>query len=452
MNVVIFTGPTLAADEGRSVLDAVYLPPAGQGDVYRAALQDPQVIGIIDGYFERVPSVWHKEILWSMSRGIHVFGSASMGALRAAELTAFGMEGVGSIFEAYRDGLLEDDDEVAVVHGSAEFGFRAGSDAMVDIRSTIARAVESGVLSAPVGASIERVAKGMFYAERNYHSIAGRAIETGVPEVDVRAFLDWLPEHRFSQKRADAMAMLETIRHRLDDGLEAKRVKYSFENSSMWEEAWRLAGERYAMPGAGTEAVPLDMLLDELRLEGERYFQAQQAALLRCLSVKHSYVQGLAEVGTLVPRFAPAFWSSAGGADPDARQVWMAANNLDTRQLASLMEDEARVQWIHGLAAFEATGYLFDHLRVTGEFPRLMGRAATKKSVLQASGLTDPALADARLDRGQLWRWYFEERLGRRVPADVAEYSKGLGFENEDAFQLSVLREYCFLQRLPVAR
>ena len=194
------------------------------------------------------------------------------------------------------------------------------------------------------------------------------------------------------------------------------------------------------------------MLLDELRLEGERYFQAQQAALLRCLSVKHSYVQGLAEVGTLVPRFAPAFWSSAGGADPDARQVWMAANNLDTRQLASLMEDEARVQWIHGLAAFEATGYLFDHLRVTGEFPRLMGRAATKKSVLQASGLTDPALADARLDRGQLWRWYFEERLGRRVPADVAEYSKGLGFENEDAFQLSVLREYCFLQRLPVAR
>ena len=51
-----------------------------------------------------------------MSQGIHVFGSASMGALRA-ELCPFGMVGVGRIFEAYRDGELEDDDEVAVIHG-----------------------------------------------------------------------------------------------------------------------------------------------------------------------------------------------------------------------------------------------------------------------------------------------------------------------------------------------
>jgi hypothetical protein len=55
-----------------------------QGDVYRAALRAPRAIGIIDGYFERMPSVWHKEILWAMSRGIHVFGSASMGALELA--------------------------------------------------------------------------------------------------------------------------------------------------------------------------------------------------------------------------------------------------------------------------------------------------------------------------------------------------------------------------------
>ena len=74
-------------------------------------------IGIIDGYFENIPSVWHKEILWAMSQGIHVFGSASMGALRAAELAPFGMEGVGAIFEAYRDGWLEDDDEVASEDG-----------------------------------------------------------------------------------------------------------------------------------------------------------------------------------------------------------------------------------------------------------------------------------------------------------------------------------------------
>ena len=58
-------------------------------------------IGIVDGYFEGVLSVWHKEILWAMAEGIHVFGSASMGALRAAELHPFGMHGTGRIFEAF---------------------------------------------------------------------------------------------------------------------------------------------------------------------------------------------------------------------------------------------------------------------------------------------------------------------------------------------------------------
>ena len=120
VNVYVFTGPTISPAEARRELEAVYLPPAAEGDVYRVTLHRPQAIGIIDGYFQSVPTVRHKEILWAMSRGIHVFGSASIGALRAAELTAFGMEGVGAVFEFYRDGMLEDDDEVAMAHGPAE--------------------------------------------------------------------------------------------------------------------------------------------------------------------------------------------------------------------------------------------------------------------------------------------------------------------------------------------
>ena len=95
----MFVGPTLAAADARGVLDAVYLPPARQGDVYRAVLRDhPRAIGLVDGYFQDVPSVWHKEILWAMARDTQVFGSASMGALRAAELAELGMRGVGRIF------------------------------------------------------------------------------------------------------------------------------------------------------------------------------------------------------------------------------------------------------------------------------------------------------------------------------------------------------------------
>src|SRR5947207_4112834 len=147
MNVFIFTGPTISPAEASAELKAVYLPPAAEGDVYRVALHRPQAIGIIDGYFQSVPTVRHKEILWAMSRGIHVFGSASIGALRAAELAAFGMEGVGAIFESYRDGILEDDDEVAIAHGPSGVGFRAASEAMVNIRHTLRKAESIDIIS-----------------------------------------------------------------------------------------------------------------------------------------------------------------------------------------------------------------------------------------------------------------------------------------------------------------
>ena len=91
MSIIVFVGPTVPVETCRQVLDATYLPPVSQGDVYRAALDRPRAIGIIDGFFERVPAVWHKEILWAMARGIHVFGAASMGAAVAVkELIATG--------------------------------------------------------------------------------------------------------------------------------------------------------------------------------------------------------------------------------------------------------------------------------------------------------------------------------------------------------------------------
>ena len=75
MNAVIFLGPTLTVEEARKHLDANYCPPVAQGDVLRALSRNPLLIGIVDGYFETVPAVWHKEILLAMQRGVHVFGS-----------------------------------------------------------------------------------------------------------------------------------------------------------------------------------------------------------------------------------------------------------------------------------------------------------------------------------------------------------------------------------------
>ena len=133
MGPLVFVGPTLAAAEVRARLpDAVVLPPVAVGEVLaRVRRRPPRVIAIIDGYFERMAAVWHKELLCALARGVAVWGAASMGALRAAELAPFGMRGVGPIYRAFARGALVADDEVAVAHLPAAHGYRAISDALV---------------------------------------------------------------------------------------------------------------------------------------------------------------------------------------------------------------------------------------------------------------------------------------------------------------------------------
>jgi len=442
MTVIIFTGPTLSAAEASSELEADYRGPAAEGDVYRAARTHPQAIGIIDGYFERVPAVRHKEILWAMTRGIHVFGAASMGALRAAELAAFGMEGVGTIFEAYRDGRLEDDDEVAVAHGTADFDFRAGSTAMVDIRHTLDQAAEAGVISAGARAVLDSAAKSFFYPDRNYPSVIKRGAELGVPALELRALQEWLPLGRASLKRVDALAMLRVIGKRVTAGLDPKQVRYRLENSSMWESAWRMAGSGETAP------IPLSAVLDELRLEVDQFQRTLEAATLRVLAIKHSYVQGMAEPGPQLRRAAHQFWRRHEVADEAGIKSWMRANHLDEAQLAGLLDDEARVGWIKSLAAFDAEHYFLDQLRVSGDYPRLLQRARDKQETLSALGEGEPSLADTGLDEVELQRWYFENVLARPVPANLDAYWTNLGFGSRAAFRLALVREFCFRQSL----
>lgn len=219
MTICVFVGPTLPVNAAEEILDAIYLPPARRGDIARAILaHEPECIGLIDGYFEQVPSVWHKELLWALDLGIMVYGAASMGALRSAELAQFGMIGVGRIFEAYATGSFdpfpepfEDDDEVAVVHGPAEIGYPS-TDAMVDIRASLVAAHQAGVLEMSDMFAMAASAKGLFYKHRTWAVVLELAEKNGVTEAGIAALRSWLPENGLSQKRMDAEELLQKIK------------------------------------------------------------------------------------------------------------------------------------------------------------------------------------------------------------------------------------------------
>jgi hypothetical protein len=235
MTAIIFAGPSLPPALRPVSEPAIeWRPPVRQGDVYRAALTGPAVIGIVDGYFEVVPTVWHKEILWTMAQGIHVFGAASIGALRAAELDSFGMRGIGRIYEAFRDGVLEDDDEVAVLHGPEELCYLPLTEAMVNIHATLIEAVRVGILASEQAIRLAEIAKSIFYKERTYDALLQGAAASGLPPAALRDFGAWLSSGHIDQKRRDAEAMLCVIRAHLAAAPPPLRISYTLAETAAW--------------------------------------------------------------------------------------------------------------------------------------------------------------------------------------------------------------------------
>ncbi len=247
-DVYVFLGPSLAEKDARAELDAVYLPPVAAGDVYRLWRRRPRAIAIVDGYFDRVPAVWHKEIMWMMEHGVHVFGAAGLGALRAAELDSFGMHGVGWVYQAFSEGTLDRDGEVAVRHATAGDGYRPLSEAMVNIRQTLQAAEQQGIISAVTRGILVAAGTALFYQDRIWPELLRAAEAARADPAELEALRRWLPAGRIDQQASDAVAMLRDLRTFLATDPAPQEVSWSMADTAMWEVAKRRAD---TLPGRG---------------------------------------------------------------------------------------------------------------------------------------------------------------------------------------------------------
>lgn len=211
---ILFAGPSLSRTEFvplRSGED-VLLPehqltcrgPAKCGDITHAVDQGFREIGLVDGRFEDVAAVWHKEILYALSEGATIYGAASMGALRAAECYPFGMIGIGNVFERYAFGGLEDDAAVAQVHAPAEFGYIAFSEAMVTIDATLENARAAGTITSEEQLYVRATANSIFFKERTWQRIFDASNE-------IADIAERLKPHTCNIKRHDATLLLEAL-------------------------------------------------------------------------------------------------------------------------------------------------------------------------------------------------------------------------------------------------
>ena len=211
---VLFAGPSLSGSVALAEASAIrreelrIFGPAQQGDLPRAVLAGATAIGLVDGLFEQVAAVWHKDILFALSQGVAVLGAASMGALRAAECWPFGMVGVGEIFRRYASGEIEDDDAVAQLHAPAELGYRPITEALVNMEATIGALCRSDAIGTDEADRLLDAARRTFFKERTYPEIISKAAIAPRRAAEIAQLAQI---YRVDIKNDDALALLAEL-------------------------------------------------------------------------------------------------------------------------------------------------------------------------------------------------------------------------------------------------
>lgn len=211
---IVFVGPCLAgltAGQRRHLLHGMDVrPPVARGDVLSALCERPHTLVILDGYYYTRPSIPHKELLYAIESGVRVLGGASMGALRAAELASCGMEGFGEIFNAYREGRIDGDDEVALMHTPEDDDYRALTIASIEVRHVLGRLEGRGLITREQGQATIQAVRRVSFGQRTPEFVLEQAqLHLGEAAPRLMRML-----RRSSSKRRDAILTLTHARRR----------------------------------------------------------------------------------------------------------------------------------------------------------------------------------------------------------------------------------------------
>lgn len=441
MNTVIFLGPTLPLHEARRILDARYLPPAGQGDLISAVLRyRPTAVGLIDGFFYQSLSVWHKEILDAIDHGVRVYGAASMGAIRAAETARYGAIGVGEIYEGYRSGTLAGDDEVAVAHAGPEEGFRPLSDALVNIRATLASAVTAGVIDHLLANQICDVAKGVYFPQRRLTRIFELAEAAGVEAATINRLRRFVDAGYVDLKRRDAVRLLETLRDSDGSKTGTEAPAQAVRARSVFLEVLRSTDR---VVGTENGDVDLASVTRHAALSEPHFEDLVSVARNRRLAVLLAKMTGIlptdAEIEGASQRFRVRFSLES---EVDFER-WLTDNDITPGEFRDLMHTVACARRLHRWSAYAApAGWardVLDEMRLAGGYVTAKREAAAAERDARAVDAEYDRKTRETEDLGDLAE---EQALatGWRLDTDVQEWAPEVGFQDRVDFYFALLR------------
>ncbi|OJF68925.1 hypothetical protein BK026_09035 [Alteromonas sp. V450] len=434
MSIAIFIGPSLALSDAKKLIDADFYPPAKMGDIIRVLNTQPSAICIIDGYFEHTPAVWHKEILYALSEGVPVFGSSSMGALRAAELDVYGMQGIGKIYHHYTSGKIEDDDEVTVLHASAEDGYFNQSDAMVNIRFGMETAVSLGIVTVEEANALVALQKRRFYHHRSWTSLIDDAKERGLDAKRLAGLIAFINEVKPNQKRDDAIELLKYVAKVKQEGIAPFVPSFDLESTKFWEQTMRQCS---GTKGVNGSSIDNQKVVDHYRMTNPRESLVVQQALTMMLVEQEIKLKSF---DVIEPREAlDAFRKRRNLDSPEQLKDWMVEREVGRDECLELAKIESYIPAISQIGADKFDHFMVLALKERGLFTAVREETNKKLHAATELGLEYSNTDDvATIERALSW---YQERYGN-INTSLSRRAAECGFQSQENFLEDVCLHY----------
>ncbi len=386
MKVIIFAGQTISEEEAGKILDAVYLPPVRHSGLI-SALHDykPDVTGIIDGAAADELSLRHTEILYAMSNGTAVYGSGGIGALRAVELGNSGMIGIGEVYEKYKCGELNDDEEVIAVRGSREENYPRLSEPMVNLRATFEGAAGKGIIDDSVCKKLITITKSIYYPERTFPLIFQKAKEAGISKAAIQKLRGFVSGNYVDIQKLDAIKLLDTISNLSETGIKpVVRKKFKGIGKRIFDVTYNRDREVHD----NDIDIPLYYISNYAGIKHSKIEDITFHASNRMLALFLADMLKVRVSEEDIGREGKRFRKKHSLEDEEVFLKWLSENDLTAREFDELMKDIARIRRLHRWFLVKAvyqrnTKAILDELRLENQYKGWKAKTADREKIVR---------------------------------------------------------------------
>lgn len=201
--IAVYAGPSLPTGRRPTSPGIRWYPPAGRGDLDRVDAPKGATIVLVDGYMIHNHPPSPTEVYRLVQRGYTVWGCASLGALRAAELRDHGVQGFGWVYDRVVDRTITYDDElVAVLDPRTD---TAVTLFLVNIRYGLEQLTASGRVDERQAEYVVARLSSVHFAQRTKSLSRHLAAEAGIHPGAVEELL------KADAKQRDAATLIERL-------------------------------------------------------------------------------------------------------------------------------------------------------------------------------------------------------------------------------------------------